>query len=173
MSGVGAPAVRPRTCRQEAPPPVCPCICLGLGPQLCGPAPRREATCGPPGPPYMSGVGAPAIRPRTPRREATLYPPSMYGVGPPSMRPRNRCPRAPRRVIRPRPSPPPICPGLGPRLYGPENGPRQRPRVYVWGWAPSCTAPPHTPGGDDPPIRPPYVRGWAPGYTAPHPWPVG
>eukprot|EP00661_Eupelagonemidae_sp_cell13_P020730 gene20730-biopygen10131 len=53
-------------------------ICLGLGPQLHGPEPiRLEATLWPC---YMSGVGAPAIRPRpmserpTPSAGASLPP---------------------------------------------------------------------------------------------------
>eukprot|EP00661_Eupelagonemidae_sp_cell13_P021364 gene21364-biopygen8644 len=40
MSGVGAPAIRPRTLYgpEKAAPATAPVICLGLGPQLYGPA---------------------------------------------------------------------------------------------------------------------------------------
>eukprot|EP00661_Eupelagonemidae_sp_cell13_P008366 gene8366-biopygen18117 len=92
-------------------------ICLGLGPQLLRPRPvararrgaRNRATAYPtPGgdenPPYMCGVGAPPMRPRTP------------------------------------------TPG-GDALNGPS---------YVWGWAPSYTAPllrPRTPPAREPPQR--------------------
>eukprot|EP00661_Eupelagonemidae_sp_cell13_P016125 gene16125-biopygen15794 len=41
MSGVGAPAVRPRPRAWRRRPPGPPPICAGLGPQLCGPAMTR------------------------------------------------------------------------------------------------------------------------------------
>eukprot|EP00661_Eupelagonemidae_sp_cell13_P025615 gene25615-biopygen4511 len=60
MSGVGAPA----TPAPGGDDPPSRGICLGLGPQLHGPA-HTPGGDDPPWPAHMSGVGAPAIRPRT------------------------------------------------------------------------------------------------------------
>eukprot|EP00661_Eupelagonemidae_sp_cell13_P013527 gene13527-biopygen18560 len=119
MSGVGPPAMRPRNLRRGRHfMPGFAAICLGLGPQLLRPRPhawrRRPGgyhmsglygpeTCAwrrrpHPLPHHMSGVGAPAVRPRTVARArrglrngkaaplATLI---CLGLGPQLLRPRN------------------------------------------------------------------------------------
>eukprot|EP00661_Eupelagonemidae_sp_cell13_P011012 gene11012-biopygen15377 len=95
----------------------------------------------------MSGVGAPAVRPRT--CSAGAY----TGSGE-----RRAHPHAWRR----RPTNGPICLGLGPQLYVPETVERARRGVR------NCTAAyTHTPGGDE--QRPyPYVWGWGPSSTSPN-----
>eukprot|EP00661_Eupelagonemidae_sp_cell13_P008064 gene8064-biopygen16603 len=84
----------------------------------------------------MSGVGAPATRPRLVAR-------ARRGVGN-AQRP--ICPGLGPRLCGQFCG---ICLGLGPQLHGPAPAWRRRPplaRLYVWGWGPSYTAPPCSAG---------------------------
>eukprot|EP00661_Eupelagonemidae_sp_cell13_P017721 gene17721-biopygen9892 len=107
MSGVGAPAMRPRGAPGGAGPRSPPYV-WGWGPSCPAPPTRLEATT-PWATPYMSGVGPPAMRPRK-------DPPYMSGVGPPAIRPRP--------VPRPRKRPP----GHGPGHMCGVGAPPTRPR---------------------------------------------
>eukprot|EP00661_Eupelagonemidae_sp_cell13_P021507 gene21507-biopygen17659 len=78
----------------------------------------------------MSGVGAPATRPRPVAR-------ARRGAG-------HRAVGWPRREVRT--SQRLYVWGWGPSCTAPKKRPRPRPRLYVWGWGPSCTAPPCSAG---------------------------
>eukprot|EP00661_Eupelagonemidae_sp_cell13_P021735 gene21735-biopygen11692 len=78
----------------------------------------------------MSGVGAPATRPRPVAR-------ARRGA-------RNRATGSPRREATT--SHPPYVWGWGPSCTTPKKRRGPRPGLYVWGWGPSCTAPPCSAG---------------------------
>eukprot|EP00661_Eupelagonemidae_sp_cell13_P022009 gene22009-biopygen13241 len=78
----------------------------------------------------MSGVGAPATRPRPVAR-------ARRGA-------RNRATASPR--LDARTGQRLYVWGWGPSYTTPKQWGRPRPRLYVWGWGPSCTAPPCSAG---------------------------
>eukprot|EP00661_Eupelagonemidae_sp_cell13_P021887 gene21887-biopygen14725 len=78
----------------------------------------------------MSGVGAPATRPRPVAR-------ARRGA-------RNRATASPRREARNGHRP--YVWGWGPSCTTPKLWGGPRARLYVWGWGPSCTAPPCSAG---------------------------